>query len=303
MKQKKTGKKILARVGCLLAVCLLLAAVVFFRDWPRYRQNKSIVELQPTGEDITVMSCNVRCLTPLDLGKKSWFYRANLLMEDLETAAPDIIGFQEVTKWQYRYLTECLQGFDSVIEYRDRSPVSEGCPVFYRADRFELVEKGSFWLSETPEKMSKDWGAACYRICSYTILREADSGKEFVVFNTHLDHISDEARIKGIQVVLDKIRQFGGQPAVIMGDFNAEEGSETYESVTEVFLDAAYEAGHGTGDATYQNWGNPDAACRIDYFMLSQTGLTVKDYNVLSVNHDGIYASDHNPIVLEITLE
>ena len=50
------------------------------------------------------------------------------------------------------------------------------------------------------------------------------------MFNTHLDHISDEARINGIRVVLDKIAQFGGKPSIIMGDFNAKENSETYKN-------------------------------------------------------------------------
>lgn len=53
------------------------------------------------------------------------------------------------------------------------------------------------------------------------------------MFNTHLDHISDEARINGIRVVLDKIAQFGGKPSIIMGDFNAKENSETYKMATE----------------------------------------------------------------------
>ena len=198
---------------------------------------------------------------------------------------------------------ESLPDYDSVITYRDSSVIAEGCPIFYHADQFELVDKGSFWLSETPEVMSKDWGAACYRICSYVILTDKATGKGFVVFNTHLDHVSDEARIKGIDVVLDKIAQFGGLPAVIMGDLNAEEGSQTYISVTENFLDARYEAESTVDSYTYQNWGNMEKACRIDYFMVSKEGFSVKSYNVLTQPHDGVYSSDHCPIVLVVTME
>ena len=104
-----------------------------------------------------------------------------------------------------------LQGYDSVITFRDESTFSEGCPVFYRTDLYDLIDKGSFWLSETPEKMSKDWDSACYRICSYVILKEKQTGLEFVVFNTHLDHVSEEAirqafaeyRKRGITFVRD----------------------------------------------------------------------------------------------------
>jgi endonuclease/exonuclease/phosphatase family metal-dependent hydrolase len=253
------------------------------------------------SDEIKIMSYNVRCLTPLDLGKKSWYYRADLIMSDIEAEAPGIIGFQEATKWQYNYIVDCMPQYDSVITYRDKSIASEGCPIFYNTEQFTLIDKGSFWLSETPDVMSKDWGAACYRICSYVILTENASGKDFVVFNTHLDHVSDEARINGIKVVLDKIQQFGGLPAVIMGDLNAEVGSQTYLSVTEHFLDAQLVA-DADGGATYQGWGEAEGK-RIDYFMVSMTGLQINSYDVLSETHDGVYSSDHNPIVMTAVLE
>lgn len=295
---KKTLKAVLSGL-----LALVLAAVVVL-GWyfPHYLVNSKVLSIQPDARSITMMSCNVRCLSPLDLGTKSWFYRADLLMEDIASQAPGIIGFQEATVWQYDYLVSSLSEYDSIITYRDGSVIAEGCPIFYHKDLYDLVDKGSFWLSETPEVMSKDWGAAHYRICSYVILTEKASGKDFVVFNTHLDHVSDEARIKGIGVVLDKISQFGGLPAVIMGDLNAQEGSETYESVTQHFTDACHAAGI-IPSYTYQNWGDWDSAKRLDYFMITQTGFTVLDYAVVPAVHDGVYASDHCPIVATLTLE
>lgn len=295
-------KKILKR--CLLGLLglLIAALVVFFWYYPRFQRQKTVMELTPPSDRITMMSCNLRCLGPLDLGKRSWFYRADLLMADIASQAPGIIGFQEATQWQYRHLVDVFPEYDSVITYRDNSVIAEGCPIFYHRDLYELVDKGSFWLSETPEVMSKDWGAAHYRICSFVILQERTGGKKFVVFNTHLDHVSDEARIKGIEVVLDKIQQFGGLPAVIMGDLNAKEDSETYKSVTAHFLDGRYAAPETSNSYTYQGWGNMEKARRIDYFMISREGFTALRYDVLSALHDGVYSSDHCPIVLELTL-
>ena len=281
---------------------LIMLPILWGWFLPRYLMHSKALSIAPDPDRITMMSCNVRCISPLDLGYQSWFFRAELLMNDIKAQAPGIIGFQEVTVWQYDYLVSGLPEYDSIITYRDSSFNAEGCPVFYHRDLYDLVDKGSFWLSETPEVMSKDWGAACYRICSYVILTEKSSGKDFVVFNTHLDHVSDEARIKGIGVVLDKISQFGGLPAVIMGDYNAQEGSETYESVTQYFTDACHAAGVTPG-YTYQNWGDMDSAKRIDYFMISRTGFTVLDYAVVPAVHDGVYASDHCPIVTALTLE
>lgn len=290
-------------------LCLVLAAVIVlvgntFLFYPYYNNNKQAVEIQVENNgQIKMMSYNLRCISPTDWGKKAWFYRANLVIDDIENEKPGIIGFQESTKWHYKYLVDTLKGYDSVIEYRDEAFNSEGCPIFYNTSLYELVDKGSFWLSETPEVMSKSWGAQYNRVCSYVILTDKASGEDFVVFNTHLSHVSDEARINGIKVVLDKIAEFGSLPSVIMGDFNALEGSETYNSVTENFLDAKKVAEKTSDSHTYQNWGNPEKFQRIDYFMVSKTGFKINSYDVLSAVHDGVYSSDHCPIVLEVEIE
>ena len=301
-------KKIIKTVLISL-LCLVLAAVIVlvgntFLFYPYYNNNKQAVEIQVENNgQIKMMSYNLRCISPTDWGKKAWFYRANLVIDDIENEKPGIIGFQESTKWHYKYLVDTLKGYDSVIEYRDEAFNSEGCPIFYNTSLYELVDKGSFWLSETPEVMSKSWGAQYNRVCSYVILTDKASGEDFVVFNTHLSHVSDEARINGIKVVLDKIAEFGSLPAVIMGDFNALEGSVTYNSVTENFLDAKKVAEKTSDSHTYQNWGNPEKFQRIDYFMVSKTGFKINSYDVLSAVHDGVYSSDHCPIVLEVEIE
>ena len=301
---KKIIKTVLISLVCLvLAVAIVLVGNTFL-FYPYYNNNKETVEIQfENNGQIKMMSYNLRCISPTDWGKKAWFYRANLVIDDIENEKPGIIGFQESTKWHYKYLVDTLKGYDSVIEYRDEAFNSEGCPIFYNTSLYELVDKGSFWLSETPEVMSKSWGAQYNRVCSYVILTDKASGEDFVVFNTHLSHVSDEARINGIKVVLDKIAKFGSLPAVIMGDFNALEGSVTYNSVTENFLDAKKVAEKTSDSHTYQNWGNPEKFQRIDYFMVSKTGFKINSYNVLSAVHDGVYSSDHCPIVLEVEIE
>ncbi len=298
----KTFKKVVLSVVCAILALVVVATGVLGFYFPRYLNKKEVAEIKIENTDeITMMSCNLRCLTPLDFGKKSWFYRAELVIEGIRNNAPGIIGFQEATKWQYNYLVDCLEGYDSVITYRDDSVIAEGCPVFYNTSLYSLVDKGSFWLSETPEEMSKDWGSACYRICSYVILAEKATNKQFVVFNTHLDHVSDEARIKGVGVILDKIKQFGSYPSVIMGDFNAEEGTETYIKVTENFLDARYETENTDDSITYQNWGK--SGKQLDYFMISKTGFEVLSYNVVDELYGGNYSADHFPIVLKAKLK
>ena len=287
----------------LLKAGMLAKAAVRGRYVLRYLRNRKVVRLQPAEDKITIVSCNVRYLTPQDQGKKSWFYRANLLLSDIAAQQPGIIGFQEVTCWQYDYLVATLKGYDAVLEYRDDAPLSEGCPIFYNEALYVQKDKGSFWLSETPEVMSKDWGSQCYRICSYVILTEKATDRSLVVFNTHLDHGSEEARIKGIAVVLDKIAQFGYLPCVIMGDFNALEGSQTYLSATEHFLDAQYTAADTMEGHTFHCWGHPEHSQRLDYFMVSKTGFYVQRYWVAQSAHDGVYARDHYTIGLQLILQ
>ena len=301
----KKGVKIFIIVLVLILVAAAIKAFLLLRYYPHYKAEKKpaqFTDIKEFDEPIRVMSANLRCINPQDTGKKSWFYRADLIIKNIENNKPSIIGFQEATKWQYAYLKDCLTDFDSVITYRDESTFSEGCPIFYRTDMYDLVDKGSFWLSETPEVMSKDWNSKCYRICSYVILKEKSTEKEFVVFNTHLDHVSDEARINGIGVVLDKISQFGSLPSMIMGDFNAEEGSVTYENVTKDFLDARYQVDNAVDSCTYQNFGEELDRNRIDYFMISKTGINVKSYKVVTDTFDGVYPSDHFPLLAEFTL-
>ena len=295
--------KIFKTIGIILLVLIILFLFTQLLYLPRYLTSDAKVELSDDDDgEITIMSTNVRCYSPEDLFKKSWFYRADLIIDDVNSVKPDIIGFQEVTFIHYDFLKKAMPGYDSEIAYRDDFILSEGCPIFYRTDKYEKIDSGSFWLSETPDVMSKDWGAAHYRICTYIILEEKATGEEFVVFNTHLDHVSDEARINGIKVVLDKIAEFNNIPAFLMGDLNAEPDSDTIISTHESFDDAhniAIEADEG---ATYHAWGEKMYRERIDYIMISKGSATVSEYRVLDNLHGDAYSSDHTSIYIKATL-
>ncbi len=301
----KKSSKILLSVIAVILVLGIAFSVSFYWYYPHYKEMKKEVAIQDIyrENELRVMSCNVRCISPTDLGKKSWFYRADLIMQGIQKEQPSVIGFQEVTKWHYSYLCDTLGMYDSVITYRDDAFNSEGCPIFYRSDIYTLIDKGSFWLSETPDVMSKSWGAQFNRVCSYVILKDNATGTEFVVFNTHLSHVSDEARINGIQVVLDKIKEFGSLPAVLMGDLNAEEDSETYKSSTVNFLDTKYQTENTMTSCTYQAWGEQlDKNC-IDYILVSKTGFKTNSYKVVTDTYDGVYSSDHFPLVTSLSFE
>ena len=196
-----------------------------------------------------------------------------------------------------------MEGYESEMAYRDNFVLSEGCPIFWRQDRFEKIDSGSFWLSETSEVMSKDWGAAHYRICTYVILKDIATEKEFIVFNTHLDHVSDEARIEGIKVVLDKIAQFGGLPAFLMGDMNAKPSSATILSTKDAFDDAHNIALVADDGPTYHAWGAQPNRERIDYIMITKGMSEVLEYRIVDNCYNRVYSSDHASIYIKAKLK
>ena len=300
-------KKILKAFGSVLLIAVVAFLVVELWYLPGFLLSDARVELPETevaNDEITIMSANVRCYAPDDLFKKSWFYRADLLIEDVNSVKPDIIGFQEVSILHYGYLQNAMPDYDSEIMYRDDWILSEGCPIFYRTNKYEKLASGSFWLSETPDVMSKDWGAAHYRIATYVILKDRASGREFVVFNTHLDHVSEEARINGIQVVLDKIEEFGGLPAFLMGDLNAYPDEETILFTHDSFDDAHVIAEKRDYGATFHKWGTKADGNdkRIDYIMISKGDATVSEYRIVNNKHGDTYSSDHYSIYIKVKL-
>lgn len=298
-------KKALAIVGIILLVAIIvfLSMITFYL--PGYLASDRVISPADPISDgsMTIMSTNVRYIAYDDFFKKAWFYRADLIADDIEAVHPDIIGFQEATFVHYDYLKKFMAGYDSEMAYRDDFVLSEGCPIFWRTDRFKKIDSGSFWLSETPEVMSKDWGSEHYRICVYVILRDLETGKEFAVFNTHLDHTSDLARINGIQVVLDKISEFGDLPSYLMGDLNAKEDEDTIIFTKDSFDDSKIISPITEDTPTFHGWGAADDPRRIDYIMISKGDAEVYEYHVVNNLHGDIYSSDHASIYIKTKLK
>ena len=252
---------------------------------------------------ITVVSANARGFDQDDKGDTHWFVRAPLFVKTLEKAKPDIIGMQEVSKVQFPYLQRSLRGYGSETLYVDNGAFGGSNPLFYNKSKFDLVEKGSFWLSETPEKMSISWGAACFRTCSFVILEQKSDHTRFAVFNTHLDHISLEARVNGIKLVAERMQKYSNMPCIMMGDFNAgAEYGSTYNTATTYFKDAKFCTEDSDDGITWHGWDFPDNSEIDDFFMSSKTGIDVKQYRILRDSYDGVYPSDHYPIMMKMTL-
>jgi len=198
-------------------------------------------DVSPT---MKVGSYNIR-LQPGDMDTpNAWEERKADMLELIRRLDLDAFGLQEVCPEQADYLTNNLPQYVMVGVHRDDGMrKGEASPVFYRKDRFEALKGGTFWLSETPDVPgSKSWGTACTRICSWTWLKDKNTGKTFCFANTHTDHVSALARKEGMLLIIRKMREFApkGTPVVFTGDHNCRETEEPAQAVSKLLKNALY---------------------------------------------------------------
>lgn len=251
--------------------------------------------------DLKIISYNILCQ---GMKGRHWLDRKEMVIDILKTQRADSFGVQEAHYDWMKTLCAALPEYDYVGVGRDDGDKDgEFSAVFYLKDKFDVVDSGTFWLSETPEKPSRGWDGACTRICSWAKLKCKKCGEEYVHMNTHLDHIGEQARTKGLALVLDFAKNFS-EPVVLTGDFNLEEGSDLYKQMTaEDFRDAK----HATDDTMHDYTCNSfypfkgEAQIIIDFINVSKT-IKVNKYRVLTDKPNGEYPSDHYPVVANITI-
>ena len=178
-----------------------------------------------------VTTFNLRCKCREQDEKNIWENRLPNIKIQLDFLDSDLYGFQELRKEQYDDVIPLLPLYDSVFQGRNGDE-DEGTPIFYKKDKFELLEKGSYYLNEHPETPGKGWDACCLRVASFVALKEKSSGKIFTYFNTHLDHVGKVAQAEGIKLMVQKMKEVGGS-MLLSGDFNVYENDVTYKIATE----------------------------------------------------------------------
>ncbi len=224
----------------------------------------------------------------------------------IEKHAADSIGVQEADKWWTDSLEAALPQYARVGTYRDDGiSLGESCSIFYLKDKYELVESGDFWLSETPDTPSWGWDGGCPRIATYAILRCKETGFVYAHFNTHFDHVGVVAQNESVPLLASRIAAIAPDiPVVLTGDFNTREGSDIYLKLLSCGLrDTKHMAKKYDDCATYHDY-NPFVfnTKPIDYIFVngycSSVKTTVVDTNMI----DLIYPSDHFPVIAELTL-
>lgn len=169
------------------------------------------------------MSFNIRLGTASD-GGNHWNLRKELTFDVIRKQAPDAIGLQEAMRFQIDEIRKALPVYGEVGEGREGGEKGEYSAILYNMERFEVADSGTFWLSDTPERPSNTWGAACIRVCTWARLVDKKTRQGFYLYNTHLDHKSQSARERGTRLIVQRIKDRATkQPFVLTGDFNAGE--------------------------------------------------------------------------------
>lgn len=259
-------------------------------------------ERPATGEAaLKVISYNVRYTgEPTSDGENHWDYRRHASINMVREERPALIGTQEVLAGQLEFLRENLPEYEAVGVGRDDGvSAGEHMAIFYLKEAVEMIDWGTFWLSETPEKPTMGWDAACYRTCTWARLRDKASGKEFALMNTHLDHRGVVAREQSIRLLMQRMAKLAGEeiPVVLTGDFNSTTDQPIYSPLKASMQDAREVAPESDHRSTFNGWGRGSSV--IDHIFVR--GVKVDRFEVLcDRNYGAPYISDHYPVAAEI---
>lgn len=255
---------------------------------------------------LKVVSYNVR---GVDDGENRMIVdRAPRLKEVVTKRDPDLIGFQEVKPaWEEHIIEDYGEAYDYLLIYRDeRGSLKESSPVLWKKDKFEKIDGGIFWLSETPDEMSMGWDAKYYRICTWVKLKVKETDKKLMFCSVHLDTAS-EANTKGAEVLVDRLKEMGGfteYPVVMVGDFNTGPWKGGYVSLMESDLIGDVNADLDNDQTSTNDGYNRGKSGRIiDYCFYTLKRMQPLKYEVINEVVYGGYVSDHCGLYSEIQMK
>jgi endonuclease/exonuclease/phosphatase family metal-dependent hydrolase len=250
-----------------------------------------------------IMTFNLRFENDRD-GENAWSCRRDLLVEVIAEASPEILGTQEGRPGQLAYLRHHLPQYRMQTSGRFWDDTCQYPTLFYRRERFRLLEGGEFWLSKTPSvHRSKDWDSAFPRMMNFGLLEDAETRLSFWVAVTHLDHLGAEARLEQAKIVAEWLSERPG-PRILLGDFNDIPDSPVHRVLTspQTGLRDAWQVlrrGEDEASMTHHNFHGVPQQCRMDWILVSRE-FHVRDAVVVRSNRDGRYPSDHFPYAVEL---
>lgn len=283
----------------LSLACLALMAAFF----PLHSQNTPSCEAK-------IMSYNVRYDNSGD-GENGWSARRDSVAAAIIASGASIVGTQEVLHHQFSDLRRLLPDFDVVGCGRDDgAQEGEYEALWYDKNRFQCIDSGNFWLSQTPDvKGSLGWDGACVRMASWALLQDKASQRRILALNTHLDHVGTKARRLGVELILQRLSAIAPDvSAVVTGDFNSGPDSAPVKYITDPaktfhLIDSRTFAGKIHGPAwTFHDFGRAPVEDReiIDFIFVTP-GINVIDYSIIdNTARAPMTPSDHCPVTATI---
>lgn len=254
--------------------------------------------------NLRVMTFNVRYPSPQG-GVQAWPERRGVMVKVIRDEHPDILGTQELFTLQGDYLADHLKhykwfGLGRNGNNKDVND-NERMGVFYNTERLRVINRGNFWLSETPNVPgSISWNQPMPRMVTWAEFQDKATGQRFYYFNTHLPYRTkdEDLRERDAHIIVRHIaRMHGWLPVIVTGDFNSTPDKPTHAVMTKVLKDAWLSAPvhHGPAHTFHNFTGHPTE--RIDYIYYRD--LKVKDVRTVTTHRGKIYPSDHFPVVAD----
>lgn len=261
---------------------------------------------------LRVISYNIRNGNAPD-GDNRWPQRKTRVVNLFMRYQPDLIGLQEVLPTQLADLMTQLPDFDWLGVGRDDGHHGgEHTLIGYRRRRLSSMQSDSFWLSPTPDRVgSIGWDASYPRIATWASLLDQETGTAFLHLNTHFDHRGAQARLESAHL----LRRFlatppAALPVIVTGDFNCTADTPPYYALTtDPLIDGPHLSDamiisavphHGPVATTNSNFSNP-LRDKIDYIFCHPCArVQVLRHAVLTDQWDGVYPSDHLPVLADI---
>lgn len=253
-----------------------------------------------------IMTFNLRCDFILDINNR-WSNRKDMVINIIKKYKPDIIGVQELTNVMHRELVDALEDYYVVGTPRSKKIFVERNDIFIARD-FHVEEYKTFWLSNTPQKISSSrWYSVFPRICTAAVIRD-NNGNKYRICNSHLDFLFTKSRVYEVRKILSFIENEEDKeklPTILMGDFNASPNSKVIEEIRKYnynnkkFVAVQDYKKEIYNHTTMSRFKGRSKGIHIDYIFVTDN-LSIKSTEILTYNENGKYPSDHYPLISEV---
>lgn len=295
--------------ACLLCVCLLSAGCA--KQDEQKDNTEQTTTVAPGGTDpvqeapvsmraggkVRVISYN------LDADLSTASKRSKGMSSILLSYDPDSIGVQEARPVWVAKFKKQLEGYDYIGVSADGERPTDttfGTYIYYKKDKYNVVDSGTFWLSTTPDVPSRYSNTVdCNRTCCWVILEDKETGFRYVHMNSHLDWMDEAATMYQIELIQKQIRIFEdmGLPVFATGDYNTDEGTDIYQRMLadDTIGDAKFLTDDASTIGTYPHYDDYDVTTQkpIDFCFVTKNTMTVQRYHVMDDKYNDSYVSDH----------